>query len=213
MTAASAPEPARARRGGRTREALVAAARTVIERDGYLEARIVDIAAEAGVATGSFYTHFAGKSEVFAAVLAEVQDEMLHAGVDAAHPATGDVRRSVEEANRAYLEAYRRNARLMAAMEQLAAVDPAFADLRLRRSHAFVERGASAVRRLQEEGLADAQLDPDTTARALSAMVSRMAYMSFVVGDGPPLDDLVPTLTRLWANALGMPTAPGDSTS
>lgn len=206
METAATTAPVRAGRGGRTRNALIAATRVVIERDGYLAARIVDIAAEAAVATGSFYTHFAGKAEAFAAVLDAVQDEMLHAGVDDAHPTDGDVRRSVEAANRAYLEAYRRNARLLAAMEQLAVIDPSFTALRQRRSRAFVERSAAAVRRLQEAGLADPGLDPDIAARALSAMVSRMAYMTFVVGDGPPLDDLVTTLTRLWANALGMPT-------
>lgn len=208
MSAAQEPEPVRARRGGRTRDALIAAARTVIERDGYLQARIVDIAAEAGVATGSFYTHFPGKAEVFAAVLADVQDEMLHAGVDGTRRFDGDVRRSIQDANRAYLESYRRNAGLMAAMEQLAAVDRSFAELRLRRSLAFVERNAIAIRHLQQAGLADPHLDPDTAARALSAMVSRMAFMTFVVGDGPPLDDLVDTLTRLWGNAVGMPTTP-----
>jgi len=43
-------------RGTRTREALVRAARRVFERHGFLDARITDIAAEAGVASGSFYT-------------------------------------------------------------------------------------------------------------------------------------------------------------
>lgn len=93
-------------------------------------------------------------------------------------------------------------------MEQLAVVDPSFTELRQRRSLAFIERSATAVRRLQQAGLADPHLDPEIAARGLSAMVSRMAYVTFVVGDGPPLDDLVATLSRLWANALGMPSAP-----
>jgi AcrR family transcriptional regulator len=38
----------------------------------------VDIAAEANAAAGSFYTYFTNKEEIFAAVLEEVHEEMLH---------------------------------------------------------------------------------------------------------------------------------------
>ena len=193
--------PRRTRRGMRTRDALIAAARRIFERDGYLDARIVDIAAEAGVATGSFYTHFASKDEVFAAVLAELQDEMLHAGVSSGR----ELRRGVEDANRAYLESYRSNAALMAAMEQAAAVDRRFLQLRLQRSQAFIDRSAAAITRLQEAGVADPALDPAVTARALSAMVSRMAYVTFAADQPVPFEALVETLTRLWMNALRMP--------
>ncbi len=206
------PQPAgtRTRRGMRTRDALVAAARRIFERDGYLDARIVDIAAEAKVATGSFYTHFSSKEDVFAAVLARLQDEMLHAGVSDGSDGDGDggrkdLWRGVEDANRAYLESYRRNAALMAAMEQAAAVDPQFLRLRLERSRVFIDRSAAAVARLQQSGLADPELDPDITARALSAMVSRLAYATFALGESVPFDTLVETVTKLWTNALRMP--------
>src|ERR1700760_1894726 len=65
-------------RGARTREGLVRAAREVFERDGFLDARIVDIASAAGVATGSFYTYFNSKEDAFAAVIDELSEEMLH---------------------------------------------------------------------------------------------------------------------------------------
>ena len=54
-------------KGLRTREELVAAARRVFERDGYTGARVADIAAEAGLAHGSFYTYFSSKQDVFLA--------------------------------------------------------------------------------------------------------------------------------------------------
>jgi AcrR family transcriptional regulator len=65
-------------RGARTRTALVQAAREIFERDGFLDARITDITARAGVAAGSFYTYFTSKEEVLAAVLEDVEEEMLH---------------------------------------------------------------------------------------------------------------------------------------
>jgi AcrR family transcriptional regulator len=135
----------------RNRAALVGAARRVFERDGYVAARITDIAEEAGVAHGSFYSHFDGKPAIFTAVMAEVEEEMLHPG-PALPTAGSDPVAVIEAANRAYLEAYQRNARLMALLEQVATVDEGFRELRRRRSAAFLARNARAVRRLQRAG-------------------------------------------------------------
>jgi len=171
-----------------------------------VRARITDIADEAGVAHGSFYSHFDGKPAVFAAVMGEVEEEMLHPG-PALNAGEADPVAVIEAANRAYLEAYRRNARLMALLEQVATVDEGFRDMRLQRSAAFLERNARAVRRLQRAGVADPELDPELTSLALSTMVSRSAYVAFVL-EAPPADigPLADTLTRLWVNALRIET-------
>jgi AcrR family transcriptional regulator len=194
----------------RNRRALVAAAREVFERDGFVRARIADIAAAAGVAHGSFYSHFDNKEQALAAVLDEVEEEMLHPGPGAI-AAHDDPIAVIESANRAYLEAYRRNAKLMALLEQVATVDPQFLRLRLKRTDAFVARNARAIRRLQRHGLADSELDPDLTAVALSAMVSRTAYVEIAIRRKTvDLDRLTATLTRLWANALTIPRDRSD---
>ena len=52
------------------------AAREVFERDGFLDARIADITATARTATGSFYTYFTSKEEIFLAVVDELSDEV-----------------------------------------------------------------------------------------------------------------------------------------
>jgi AcrR family transcriptional regulator len=204
MNSGSAARQAQAR-GRHTREALVAAARRVFERDGYLDARITDITAEAGVATGSFYNHFEGKAEVFAAVMAEVHEETLHPQLEQPAPAEDPVA-IIEAANRAYLKAYRRNAKLMGLIDQVALIDDDFRRLRLARANAFAERNARGIRRLQADGLADPGLDPLLASHAVNAMVSRMASMVFVHGARIPFESLVATLTRLWANALRIPT-------
>jgi AcrR family transcriptional regulator len=192
----------------RNRRALLAAARRVFERDGFVAARITDIADEAGLAHGSFYSHFQGKEEALAAVLGEVGEEMLHPGPPLAGSLTADPVAAIHAANVAYLESYRRNARLMALLEQVATVDERFAALRLERTGAFLERNARAIRRLQRAGLADPSLDPDLASLALSTMVSRSAYVAFALGRGPadPVA-LADTLTRLWTNALRLTPA------
>jgi AcrR family transcriptional regulator len=191
-------------RGARTRRTLVEAARRVFERDGFLDARITDITAEAGVAAGTFYTYFTGKEDAFAAVMEDVNEEMLHPRLREIADRDDPVA-VIDAANRAYLVAYRRNAKLMALMEQVAQIDPDFRALRLRRARAFGERNAQAISRLQQRGLADRALDPRLAADALSGMVSRMAYLRYVLGFGTASpESLARTLTRLWVNALGI---------
>jgi AcrR family transcriptional regulator len=195
-----ATEPA-SPRGRATRGALVAGARTIFERDGFLDARIIDISAEAGVATGSFYTYFADKEAAFAAVMDELTEEMLHP-VLPEHRIEGDPAAMIEETHRAYLKAYRNTARLMALMEQVASIDDDFREQRRRRAREFSRRNARLIVRLQEIGVADPELDPKLASSALSSMVSRMAYTTYVLGEEASLERLVATLTRLWVSAL-----------
>jgi AcrR family transcriptional regulator len=204
MNSGSATPGLRTARGNRTREALISAARRVFERDGYLDARIVDITAEARVATGSFYTYFDSKPAIFAAVMAQVHEETLHPQLEYA-AAPDDPVAVIEAANRAYLEAYRRNAKLMGLMDQVALIDDDFRRLRLERADAFARRNAKSIRRLQAAGLADPELDPMLAAHAINGMVSRAASLVFVHGARIPFESLVATVTRLWANALRIP--------
>jgi AcrR family transcriptional regulator len=204
-------EPPATERGLRTRAALVAAARKVFERDGYLNARLIDITRAADCSAGTFYTYFSGKEEVFAAVLEVAQEDMLHPGMP--HVASDDDPAAVIEAsNRAYLKAYKRNSRLMGLLEQVANIDPEFRELRMSRSNAFVRRNARSIAKLQAKGQADPDLDPLLASRALSAMMSRLAFGHFVTGedrDDTPMateEDLIQIATRLWVNALRIPS-------
>src|SRR6185312_6476267 len=207
-TAATARRLApRSRRGHRTRAALVAAARTVFERDGFLDARIADIAKQAGVAAGSFYTSFDSKEEIFRAVVEEVQEDMLHPRLRA-RLGDDDPLALIDAANRDYLLSYKRNARLMALFEQVAQIDDEFRELRRKRGAAFVRRNAKMIRRLQESGRADPDLDPLIAARALSGMVGRIAYSVYNLGERIPFERLVTTLNQLWANALKLDQTP-----
>lgn len=196
-------------RGVRTRASLISAARTIFERAGYLDARLTDITTEAHCSTGTFYTYFDNKEQIFAAVLEAAQEDMLHPGMGRVRDVENPYA-VLESSNRAYLTAFRRNARLMALLEQVSHIDPAFAKLRRNRTEAFISRNARAIERLQAEGKADRGLDPLLASRALSAMVSRLAYSSFVSGDPGadgkpvPFEDVVDTATRVWANALGL---------
>lgn len=136
----------------------------------------------------------------------ETREEMLHPGV---HDADGhdDAVAMIEQANRAYLDAYRRNAKLMKLLEQVATIDDRFFELRRSRTAAFVERNARGIRRLQREGKADQSLDPLLASLALSSMVSRTAYAVFcgAIPAAVDFEMLVTTLNQLWVSALRIP--------
>lgn len=197
-------------RGLRTRTALVEAARKVFERDGYLEARLTDITAEAKCSTGSFYTYFTSKEEILQAVIEAAQNDMLNPGMPRLSEEEALPQAVIRASNLAYFKAYKRNAKLMLILEQVAAIDPKFREVRRRRSQAFAQRNARSIASLQERGLADRSLDPVPTSRALSAMVSRMAYYTFCLGDDATIEQLVEVSTRLWANALQLAPAARD---
>lgn len=197
-------EPPTTARGARTRAALVAAARVVFERDGYLDSRLTDITAEAKCSAGSFYTYFSSREEILQAVLEAAQDDMLHPGMPRLDPGETSPAALIEASNRAYFEAYKRNAKLMLLLDEVSASDPKFREVRRRRSRAFIDRNARAIRDLQERGLVSPDLDPFLAALGLSGMVGRMAYYVYALGQDFPLDLLVETATRLWINALNL---------
>lgn len=199
-----APER-RSPRAQRTRASLIVGARTVFEKDGFQSAKISEIAETAGVAIGSFYTHFRSKEEIFLAVMDEVEEEMLHPHRELSTTRTATLYDSILLANQTYLEAYRRNAALMAVLEEFATVNEGFRAIRVRRAVAFSERNARTVERFQQKGVADPELDAYLAAHSLSGMVSRAAYQAFVLKTSTDdMETLVRTLTRLWLNALGI---------
>ena len=191
-------------RGLRTRQSLVRAARRVFERDGFINSRLTDIAREANTSIGTFYTYFDSKDEIFTAVLQVAQDDMLHPGLPHVEEDPENIAAVLEASNRAYFEAYGRNAKLMVLLEQVATINPEFRALRIERSRLFTVRVARWIEAAQEAGMADPALDSVMTARALASMVSRLAYYSFSLGEDWDVDAMVETSTKLWFNALGM---------
>ena len=65
-----------AERAADTREALIAAARSLFADPGFADAALETIVRDAGVTRGALYHHFADKTELFAAVFERVEAEM-----------------------------------------------------------------------------------------------------------------------------------------
>jgi AcrR family transcriptional regulator len=213
MPKSATPEPAaapRSRKGAQTRARLLDAAKHVFEGSGFLEARISDIAEQAGLSHGSFYHYFDSKEQIFREV-AETQEALLTVPAnDDVDPASLSERERIFRANRLYLERYRDNAKIMGVIEEVSRYDAPVNEARMKRQKHFADRAERAVRRLQEAGRASAEVNPEIAALALGAMVARTAELWLVEDWGDyELDAVAEQLTLLWANGIGLREAAG----
>jgi AcrR family transcriptional regulator len=91
-------------RSATTRAALVKAARELFADQGFAATGRDEIAARAGVTRGALYHHFESKTALAAAVVAELQDELVERVVVAAAQGDG-VREELHLGCRAYMDA------------------------------------------------------------------------------------------------------------
>jgi AcrR family transcriptional regulator len=184
---------------------LLDGAKVVFERDGFLEARISDIAEAAGLSHGSFYHYFESKEQIFREV-ADAHEELLTAPQDDDDgEAPANEYERILRANRRYLQRYRDNGKIMGVIEEVSRYDDYVNDARMRRQKHFAERAEAAIGRLQKQGLADKAIDPAIAAVALGSMIGRFAELWLVEEWGDyDFDTAAEQVTRLWANAIGL---------
>ncbi|WP_175551428.1 TetR/AcrR family transcriptional regulator [Geodermatophilus amargosae] len=192
-------------RGRRTRAALLQAGRELFEERGWADVRIDAVAERAGVSHGTFYTWFDSKESLLRAIVAVVVEDVFTATTVGPRLPPDAPYARIEAANRLYLTAVTRHARILRVLDSLADTREEFRRLRVDVREAFVRRGMEGLVRLQELGLADGALPPRATASALGAMVESFAHLWQDPGEHLDEDAAVDVLTRLWAGAIGLP--------
>ena len=194
----------RSAKGRRTRVRLFEAGKTVFERDGFLPARVTDISAEAGVSHGSFYHYFDSKETLFREIAEQVEVRLVGMDELAYEGDPPPVVERIRESNRAYLRAYKKEARIMRVIEEVSRYDSEVQAVRKRRDDQLASRMESSITRLQEKGLADRRVNVRYAATALGSMVARFAEEMFIRGGDFEMNEAVEQLTLLWCNALGI---------
>jgi AcrR family transcriptional regulator len=195
--AADAGAPvSRKQQAGRTEAALKAAAREVFARKGFLAAKISDITAAAGRASGSFYNHFPSKEALLEALL---EDWIAEAGAELnGHGEEHDL------AEREHLRwhvavvwhTYRRHRAEIRAMQEAALVDEGFAA----RIAGLRHRETAVLREHLEAMRAGGVTLPGEVDLVASAMIATLNEFCrvWLIEDAPrPLDDdqAIDTLT------------------
>ncbi len=86
-------------------ERLLAAAEHLFGERSYRRTSVADICAAAGIATGSFYAHFASKADIFVCVIRRINDDLRAAMAAALQASAADNQRARERAAfRAYFD-------------------------------------------------------------------------------------------------------------
>ena len=201
-------------RGQRTRARLIASARQVFAAHGYFETKLAQITSHAGVAAGTFYTYFDSREALLAAIIAEAYGESINP-VESRPVSQGDPFERIRHGNEQYVESYRRNADVHRVIAEAVFVDPAVKVLRHERATQIFERNAQTIAALQARGAVGEDIDPVTTARNLSLLVSRACHFVYVENHdaakyrGPEgAKVLAAELSELWIRCLGVQPHP-----
>jgi AcrR family transcriptional regulator len=192
-------------KGRATRQAFIDAARRVFARNGYLRARITDIADEAGKSVAAFYNYFDNKAQLLAELALDFNTELQQLVV-APYRAGLSSPEALREALAAFWFHYKNRLPDIVAIFQASMVDEEFAARWQEIRASGVSMIAAGVRRAQSEGYCDT-LNPDLAASALTAMLEYFSYVwLFQGGEVKSItlsDDLaIDTLWQLWSHAV-----------
>jgi AcrR family transcriptional regulator len=199
------PPATRGRKGRETDEAFRQAARHVFAREGYLNAKISDIAAEAGRSVASFYNYYDTKSDLLIALAEEFHAEATQM---AALPYRSGLtsEEALRQAVAGFWRTYAKRRGELIGIFQAAMLEGEFRDRWLKMRAEAITRIAAEIRRAQAEGFCPG-VDPVLTASALSAMLEHFCYIW--LGQGGELGDIafdderaLDALATIWVKAV-----------
>ena len=177
---------------------LLTAAETLFGERSYHRATVADICARAGMATGSFYSYYGSKAEIFAAVVRAINTDLRRA-MKVALEHAGDDQRSRERASfRAYFDMLSQRPWIDRIVRESEFIDRGL----FREYYEHLARGyARGVRAAQLARDIDARYDPEVIAYAYTGIGNfvGMRWADWTAGGQVPddvLDDVLELLAR-----------------
>ena len=166
----------------------------------YGRTSVAQICGAAGIATGSFYAHFASKSAIFTAVIRQINAD-LRAAMGTALLAAGHNQRARERACfRAYFDLMSERPWIYRIVREAEFVAPG----EFRAYYERLARGyARGVRAAQLDGDIDSQLDPEVIAYLYAGLGNfvGMRWAEWTAGGRVP-DDVLEDLMQVLARGL-----------
>lgn len=193
------------RKAARTYAKLAASAHALFCEQGFQATTVTAIVERAGVGVGTFYQYFLDRADVLAALVGREVADALGSGRQQWAPGTG--RDGLHAVVHDYVARYAETARFQAAWEEATHVDPSLAQLRRDLSRIYTDGLERRLGRAAAEGSARDDLEPTRMARAVTAMIDRYCYLTYVF-DPPehpePPEEASRVLTELSVSALGL---------
>lgn len=193
------------KKGRQTRSKILGAAREIFAEDGYVDARMVDIAKRAGLSNGGLYRYFTSKEAVFAALIADLHEDLYRASGRTAHSFADEPMKALTEANRGYISKYFENRDVMRAFIEAAGVDRSFRQVWWDMRERHVRRFCATLSR--DHGIEEIKgVAAATVVEALACMVEQACYVWFAQeGMGErrvSIDDATATVSGAWYAAI-----------
>ena len=185
---------------------LLTAAEELFGQRSYHRTTVADICARAGMATGSFYSYYASKAEIFAAVVRAINTDLRHAMKAALAHTDGGQRNRERASFRAYFDMLSTRPWIDRIVRESEFVDPGL----FREYYEHLARGyARGVRAAQMDRDIDARYDPEVIAYAYTGIGNfvGMRWAEWTAGGRVP-EDVLDDVLELLARGLAPKTEP-----
>jgi AcrR family transcriptional regulator len=185
-------------RDGPPAERLLNAAEELFGERSYHRTTVADICARAGMATGSFYSYFGSKAEIFAAVVRRINTDLRRAIREALEKTEGGQRANERASFRVYFDMLSKRPWMDRIVRESEFIDPRL----FREYYEHLTRGyARGVRAAQLAREVDAHYDPEVIAFAYTGIGNfvGMRWADWTAGGRVPedvLDDILELLAR-----------------
>jgi AcrR family transcriptional regulator len=194
----------------RTRNQLLQAAYAQFSETGYRDTKVADICARAGTSVGTFYQYFRSRADVMTSLVSESVRNTL----DAPPWRLDGGRQGIRSLLGDYIAGYQATSAFQGVWEEATHVDDDPASVRRDLSRFMTDAIEREFAQAKRDGAFARDIDPGLLARALSAMVDRYCYLTFVF-DPPaeplPIEQSVDVLEYVWSATLGLPFEDGPS--
>jgi AcrR family transcriptional regulator len=189
--------------GGREKppaERLLTAAEELFGERSYHRTTVAGICARAGMATGSFYSYFGSKAEIFAAVVRRINTDLRQAMKEALEHADGSQRTKERACFRVYFDMVSKRPWMDRIVRESEFIDPGL----FREYYEHLARGyARGVRTAQLAREVDARYDPEVIAYAYTGIGNfvGMRWAEWTAGGRVP-EDVLGDVLELLARGL-----------
>ena len=207
-------QPPRARGAQQTRPPgqilLLRAAEELFGERSYHRTTVADICARAGMATGSFYSYYASKAEIFAAVVRAINADLRQAMKAALEHANKDQRSRERASFRAYFDLLSKRPWIDRIVRESEFIDRGL----FHEYYEHLARGyARGVRAAQMARDIDARYDPEVIAYAYTGIGNfvGMRWAEWTAGGRVP-EDVLDDVLELLARGLAPTTAETQET-
>ncbi|RVW06346.1 TetR/AcrR family transcriptional regulator [Rhodococcus spongiicola] len=180
------------------REAIFQAAVALLSESGYQGLTIAAVATHAGVATGSVYSHFSGKSDLVVAVFREIVGREVAAVNAAAGPGQSAAQRIT-----AVIETFGRRAMRNPKLAYTLLAEPVDAAVDTERL-TFRRTFADAFEAAVVDGIADGELEPQNAPLVAASLVGATAeVLAGPLASGRDDPGVIDDLVRFALTAVG----------